>query len=208
MKAFFSALAIAGCLAAPIAAQEQDPAQEPDVAALVADVTNIADGLQTRITTLSDQMAMASDLEAGTRALDEMLAAARDVQDSLGRDSELWDEMNGMMDNWAAKRDDLLERAEDIPQLRDVAENWQTRIDRGLTLRQQIIEQAAESEALIAQIEDQREVIIAYYDAALADQALATMEAMSAELASMNDKMSGILTQANLVAETPSVAQE
>ena len=66
------------------------------MAALVEDVTSIAEGLQGRIETLSEQMADASDLEAGaTRALDEMLVAAREVHDSLNRDSELWDEMNG-----------------------------------------------------------------------------------------------------------------
>ncbi|SPJ26189.1 hypothetical protein [Palleronia abyssalis] len=204
MKTFISAIAVATVLALPAAAQQD----EPDVASLVDDVTTIAQGLEGRIETLSAQMAEASDLEAGTKALDEMLAAAREVYDSLNRDSELWDEMNGMLDTWSERRDDLLERAADIPQLKEVADGWQGRIDRGITLRQQITEQAAESQALIAQIEDQREVIVAYYEAALADQALATMEAMSAELGTMNEKMSGILTQANLVAETPSVSQE
>lgn len=204
MKLLISAIAVASVLAWPSFAQQD----EPDVAALVDDVTSIAQGLEGRIETLSAQMAAASDLEAGTRALDEMLAAAREVYDSLNRDSELWDEMNGMLDTWSQRRDDLLERAQTIPALQDVAEGWQSRIDRGITLRQQITEQAAESQALIAQIEDQREVIVAYYEAALADQALATMEVMSAELGTMNEKMSGILTQANLVAEAPSVAQE
>lgn len=204
MRILLAAAAVAGLLMTPAFSQEGDP----DVAALVEDVTSIATGLQGRIETLGQQMAEASDLEAGTRALDEMLAAAREVHDSLSRDSVLWDEMNGMMDAWSARRDDLLERALENPALKPIAESWQTRIDRGLTLREQILEQSAESEALIAQIEDQREVIVAYYEAALADQALATMQAMSDDLGSMNERMSGILTQANLVAEAPVVAQE
>jgi hypothetical protein len=204
MRSFVAATVMAGLLAFPAIAQDS----EPDVASLVQDVTSIAQGLEGRIETLSIQMAEASDLEAGTKGLDEMLAAAREVYDSLNRDSELWGEMNGMLDTWSVRRDNLLKEAQDVPALKDVASGWQDRIDRAITLRQQITEQAAESEALIAQIEDQRRVIIAYYEAKLADQALATMEVMSAELGAMNEKMSGILTQANLVAETPSVAQE
>ena len=179
-----------------------------DVASLVKDVTAIAEGLQARVSTLSDQISASSDAEAGTRALDEMLAAARELQESLGRDSELWDEMNGMMDTWAAQRDKLLERSKTIPALKPVADGWQSRIDEGLVLRQQILAQAAESEALIAQIEEQREVIIAYYDLDLADQALATMRLMSEELGTMNATMSSILEQANVVAKPPTVAQE
>ena len=179
-----------------------------DVASLVEDVTAIAEGLQARVASLGDQIAASSDAETGTRALDEMLAAARELQDSLGRDSELWDEMNGMMDNWAAKRDELLARSQTIPALKPVADGWQSRIDEGLLLRQQILAQAAESEALIEQIEEQREVIIAYYDLDLADQALETMRLMSEELGTMNSTMSSILAQANVVAKPPSVAQE
>ena len=179
-----------------------------DVASLVKDVTAIAEGLQARVSTLSDQISASSDAEAGTRALDEMLAAARELQESLGRDSELWDEMNGMMDTWAAQRDELLERSKTIPALKPVADGWQSRIDEGLVLRQQILAQSAESEALIAQIEEQREVIIAYYDLDLADQALATMRLMSEELGTMNATMSSILEQANVVAKPPTVAQE
>lgn len=207
MKTLTAALAPAA-LAVAVAGLAHAQEDEPDVAALVDDVSSIAQGLQVRIETLGEQMAVSSDAESGTRALDEMLAAARELQDSLGRDSELWDEMNGMMDVWGQKRDDLLVRAADVPALRPVAEGWQSRIDEGLTLRTQILEQAAESEALIAQIEDQREVIIAYYDLNLADQALATMRLMSEELGTMNAAMGSILAQANVVAEQPVVAQE
>lgn len=181
---------------------------DADVASLVEDVTAIAEGLQARVASLSQQIAASTDSATGTRALDEMLAAARELQDSLGRDSELWDEMNGLMDTWAAKRDELLDRSKTIPALKPVAEGWQSRIDEGLLLRQQILTQAAESEALIAQIEEQREVVLAYYDLDLADKALETMRMMSEELGTMNSTMSSILAQANVVAKPPSIAQE
>lgn len=186
-------------------AQENDGTS--DVAALVDNVTEIAEGLQARVSTLGDQITASSDAESGTRALDEMLSAARELQDSLGRDSELWDEMNGMMDVWAGKRDDLLERAKTVPALKPVADGWQSRIDEGLVLREQILKQAAESEALISQIEEQREVVIAYYDLDLADRALETMRLMSDELGTMNAAMTTILAQANVVAEPPSIDQ-
>jgi len=226
MKKFLVATTVAGLLVAPGFAQDriveieseatisvsESPGRaqdsESDTSELIEDVTNIAQGLQDRIETLGAQMADATDPEAGTKVLDEMLAAAREVYESLNRDSELWDEMNGLMDIWAARRDDLLERASDNPALKQLADGWQARIDRGLTLRQQIIEQSAESEALIAQIEAQREVVLEYFKLDLADEALATMQSMSDELGSMNERMSGILSQANLVAEAPGIAQE
>jgi uncharacterized protein YyaL (SSP411 family) len=179
-----------------------------DVANLVNDVTAIAELLQKRVASLGEQVAASSDAEAGTRAIEEMLAAARELQTSLGRDSKLWDEMNGMMDTWSAKRDDLLERAKKLPALKPVANGWQSRIDEGLHLRQKILAQAAESEALITQIEETRAVIIAYYDLDLADKALETMRLMSEELSTMNSAMSSILEQANVVAKPPSLAQE
>lgn len=190
------------------AAVAQDGTGDADVAQLVDNVTVIAQGLQARVADLSEQIAASSDAESGTRALDEMLAAAQELQDNLGRDSTLWSEMNGMMDNWGTKRDDLLERAKTVPALKPVADGWQSRIDEGLVLREQILKQAAESEALITQIEEQREVIIAYYDLDLADKALETMRLMSDELGTMNSAMSSILAQANVVAEPPTIAQE
>lgn len=190
------------------AAVAQDGTGDTDVAQLVDNVTVIAQGLQARVADLSEQIAASSDAESGTRALDEMLAAAQELQDNLGRDSTLWSEMNGMMDNWGTKRDDLLERAKTVPALKPVADGWQSRIDEGLVLREQILKQAAESEALITQIEEQREVIIAYYDLDLADKALETMRLMSDELGTMNSAMSSILAQANVVAEPPTIAQE
>lgn len=223
MKIILGAAGLAALLAVPSFAQNSSvevtitgevrgsvglsSAGEPDVATLVDGVTAIAQGLQNRVATLSRQMEASSDTESGTRALDEMLAAARELQDSLGRDSELWDEMNGMMDLWGTRRDELLERAKVNPALRPIATGWQKRIDEGLKLREQILIQAAESEALIDQIESQREVIVEYYNLGLADQALQTMRVMSDELGTMNASMTSILAQANVVAEPPSVDQ-
>jgi hypothetical protein len=187
---------------------QSEKSGDGDVANLVNDVTAIAELLQKRVASLGEQVAASSDAEAGTRAIEEMLAAARELQTSLGRDSKLWDEMNGMMDTWSAKRDDLLERAKKLPALKPVANGWQSRIDEGLHLRQKILAQAAESEALITQIEETRAVIIAYYDLDLADKALETMRLMSEELSTMNSAMSSILEQANVVAKPPSLAQE
>lgn len=199
---------LSACAIASLSVATATYAQDADVATLVADVTTIAEGLQARVVTLGEQMELSADAQSGTRALDEMLAAATELQASLGRDSELWVEMNGMMDSWAASRDDLLERAATNPALEPVAQGWQSRIDDGLELRTQILEQAAESEALIQQIEEQREVVIAYYDLGLADQALATMQLMSDELSTMNAAMGTILAQANVMAEPASVAAE
>ena len=182
--------------------------QEPDMAQLVESVTTIATGLSTRVSTLSEVIAASTDGDAAAKALDEMLEAARQMQTDLGRDSQVWTDINDMLTVWGERRDDLRKRAVSNPALAPVAETWQARIDEALKLREQILKQSAESQALIDQIEAQREVVLAYYEAALADQALATMRAISEELGQMNDQMTSIVNQAGVVADPANVATE
>lgn len=182
--------------------------QEPDMAALVESVTAIAGGLSIRVETLGDIISATTDGEKAARALDEMLDAARQMQADLGRDSVVWQDINAMLEVWGERRDDLRERAVENQALAPIAETWQVRINEALTLREQILGQSAESQALIEQIEAQREVVIALYDANLADQALDTMRAISEELGQMNEQMSSIVSQAGIVAEPSNLATE
>lgn len=182
--------------------------EEPDMVQLVESVSTIATGLSDRVATLGDVIAASTDGDAAAQALNEMLEAARQVQSDLGRDSEVWQDINDMLEIWGQRRDDLRERATQNQALGPIADTWQARIDEALTLREQILSQSAESEALIDQIEAQREVVIAYYEANLADQALATMRAISDELGMMNEQMSSIVSQAGIVAEPSNLATE
>lgn len=199
-----SAIALLLASASPVFAQTD----EPDMVELVDSVTVIATGLSDRVEVLSEVIASSTDGDTAAQALNEMLEAARQMQADLGSDSEVWGDINTMLDIWADRRDDLRERAADNQALSAVADTWQARIDEALVLREQIRNQSAESLALIDQIEDQREVVIAYYEADLADQALDTMRAISAELGMMNEQMSSIVSQAGIVAQPSNVATE
>lgn len=190
--------------ASPVVAQTA----EPDMAMLVDNVTTIATGLSTRVSTLSEVIAASTDGDSAAKALNEMLEAARQMQSDLGRDSQVWTDINAMLEVWAERRDDLQKRAAENQALGPIADSWQARIDEALKLREQILGQSAESEALIDQIEAQREVVIAYYEANLADQALAEMRAISDELGQMNEQMTSIVNQAGIVAEPANVAAE
>lgn len=190
--------------ATPVIAQTQ----EPDMVALVASVTSIASGLSVRVETLGDIISATTDGDEAARALDEMLDAARQMQADLGRDSAVWQDINAMLEVWVERRDDLRERAVENQGLAPIAETWQARIDEALNLREQILGQSAESQALIEQIEAQREVVIALYDANMADQALDTMRAISDELGQMNEQMGSIVSQAGIVAEPSNLATE
>ncbi|MCF2872046.1 hypothetical protein L0664_13305 [Octadecabacter sp. G9-8] len=190
--------------ATPVFAQTD----EPDMVELVESVTVIATDLSDRVAVLSEVIATSTDGDAAAQALNEMLEAARQMQADLGSDSEVWQDINAMLEIWADRRDDLRVRAANNQALSVVADTWQARIDEALTLREQIRNQSAESLALIDQIEDQREVVIAYYEADLADQALETMRAISDELGQMNEQMSSIVSQAGIVAEPSNVATE
>lgn len=202
-----SALVALLASATPVIAQTQEP-EEPDMVELVESVTVIATVLSDRVATLSEVIAASADGDAAARALDEMLEAARQMQSDLGRDSEVWSDINTMLEVWGNRRDDLRARAVDNQALGPIADTWQARIDEALTLREQILGQSAESQALIDQIEAQREVVIAFYDANLADQALATMRAISDELGQMNEQMTSIVNQAGIVAEPSNLATE
>ncbi|WP_333713909.1 hypothetical protein [Yoonia sp.] len=190
--------------ATPVIAQTQ----EPDMVALVDSVTTIAGGLSDRVATLGDIISATTDGDEAARALDEMLDAARQMQADLGRDSAVWQDINAMLEVWGERRDDLRERGVENQALVPIAETWQARIDEALTLREQILNQSAESQALIEQIEAQRDVVIALYDANLADQALDTMRAISDELGQMNEQMGSIVSQAGIVAEPSNLANE
>lgn len=190
--------------ATPVLAQTQ----EPDMVALVESVTSIAAGLSARVETLGDIISATTDGDEAARALDEMLDAARQMQADLGRDSVVWQDINAMLEVWGERRDDLRKRAVENQALAPIAETWQARIDEALTLREQILSQSAESQALIEQIEAQREVVLALYDANLADQALDTMRAISDELRQMNEQLGSIVSQASIVAEPSNLATE
>jgi chromosome segregation ATPase len=174
---------------------------EGDVTKLMSNVGSLAESLQGTVDSLAGSLERsANSEEEGLKMIDDMLAAAEQVNSNLGRDSEIWTELNNLMESWKAKRDKLQEAGQENERLLEIAEMWQARIDDATELRTQILDQASESEVMVEQIRDRREVIVALYEIEAADQVLANMRQVSDQLGQMNDNMTQILDQAGRVA--------
>ncbi|MDF2235874.1 hypothetical protein P2H44_25255 [Albimonas sp. CAU 1670] len=182
----------------PLAAQDADPS----VTAITNTVTESAGRISTAFEAFTSAMDSANVEDAAVQALDQMLEAVRGVNADLGRDSEAWAKLEELIASWSKKRDDLLEKSRDNPALAEVAELWQDKLDRIGELKLSILDQAADSELLVEEIEDKREVIIAYMEVDSIDQVMAAMETMNAELTAMNDSMRTILEQTAGLDET------
>ena len=184
-------------------------AADGSIESLLEEVKSTAGGLEETVSSLKDKIAAsATSSEEGTKLIDEMLAAATKVNASIGRDSDVWKQLNVLLDGWMVKRDELTEKGKTNPALLPVAQTWQAKIDQAQILRQKILDQGAESENLVQLLTDQREVIIAYYDADAADAVLATMTKMSEQLDGMNTEMKSILQQTGIVADGKAVGNE
>lgn len=190
------AVALSGAISAPVWAQESST----DIATLIKSVSSVSNGLNDTISTFGARMeASANSAAEGTKLLDEMIAAAKEVHENLDKDSEIWTDLNSLMAEWGEKRDDLMKRAAVNAALKPVADTWQDRIDKAMVLRDQIREQSTDGVVLIEQLESQREVVLALYEAEMADQVLATMQQISSELTEMNEAMGAIVNQAEAV---------
>ena len=170
--------------------------QDVDVASLIEKVGNSASGLQGTVANLQEAMNRVSDPKEGAEALDAMLAAARDLNESLNSDSEIWTELNTLLQGWTDKRNSLNQRCKDNAELCDLADRWQERIDTAQRLRSSILDQAAQSASLVEEIENKREVILEYYELDLVDEVLAQMSVMNDELTAMNQSMQDIVSMA------------
>lgn len=191
-----AAATLAVALSGPVLAQTETR----DIATLIESVSDVSQQLNTTITNFGTRIdASANSAEEGTKLLDEMIAAAKEVHENLDENSAIWGDLNNLMSEWGNKRDDLMKRAASNAALKPIADTWQERIDKALVLRDQIREQSTDGVVLIEQLEAQREVVLALYDAEMADQVLATMQQISAELTEMNEAVGAIVAQAEVV---------
>lgn len=166
-----------------------------EVTVLVGQVSESAGRLQGAVERFSQAMEAAGTQDVGMRALDEMLNAARGVNESLNKDSQVWGELEALITTWSTKRDSTIERARTNPGLQPLAERWQEKINKAVELRTAILDQAADSEVLLEDIENKKEIIAEYYELDAIDQVLAEMQVMSDELTTMNASMQEILNK-------------
>lgn len=202
-KALCASLIVTLTLSAPLRAQE-----DQGVASLVTGVTDSANRLQEAFGAFTTAIGDAKNKDSGMKALDEMLAAARGVNESLNKDSEIWKDLDGLLVDWTQKRDDLNTRSKDNPALLPIAEEWQKKLDRVTELRSSILDQSTDSSILITDIENQKEVIAAYYELDQIDSVLQAMETMNDEFTTMNETMQTILAQTVGVQAQPGVAAQ
>ena len=201
MKTLIAAATAVALVVFSFAASAQEQGDQPNIAQLVEDVNAIADTLQANISGVRDALTAAADSrENGAKLLDQMQTSIEAVHGSLAEDSDIWTELKRVMDIWDENRKAALEKSETNPAFADIAEEWSFKIQQAGDLRKQILDQRANSMAMLDQVMSERELVLAYYELGQADRALEAMQTVSDDLGRMNDSMRAIVDQTEVVA--------
>ena len=184
-----------------IAGDAQDRRERPNIAQLVEGVNRIASTLEANISGVRNALAAAADSrENGARLLAQIEASIGAMHGSLAEDSDLWTELKRVMEIWDQNRQVALEKSETNPAFSQIAEEWRIRIRQAGDLRMKILDQRANSMAMLEQVLSERELVLAFYDLGQADRALDAMQTVSDDLGRMNDSMRAIVDQTEAVA--------
>lgn len=187
-----------------VQATEPAKAAQPNMANLLQNVNEIAKQLQANLADLEkDIQASRDSIEKGGQVLDEMLASVTAVHGSMAEDSAIWKELNSLLELWEKRRKETLQKSESNPAFLPVAEAWQKKIDTAKELRKQISTERANSVALMRSIQSDRDIVLSYYELGQADKAIEGLKKVSANLASLNENMQGIVKTANAVQQQP-----
>ncbi len=197
-------------LAVPLSGFAQSEANQegqPDIVKLFEDVQSVASDLETKVVELEESLQASIDSrEQGAEVLDQMQASAEVVFAKLAEDSEIWTALVTAMELWDNRKTEMLEKSETNPAFKQIADEWAVKVEQANKLRKQILTQRAESTALLNQIIEDREIVLAYYELGQAGRALDAMMKVSGELGRMNDSMRAIVEQTKEVAG-PAVPQ-
>ncbi|MCK7576144.1 MAG: hypothetical protein MZV65_09740 [Chromatiales bacterium] len=192
-----SALLLAGLLALTGAASLAQPAEQPDMGRLFEKVNAVAAQLQENLSGLEANIQASRDsIEKGGEVLDAMLESVKRVNASMAEDSEIWTELDALLELWEQRRKETLEKSESNPAFQPIAQAWQSRLDTGRQLRNQISTERANSLALMRAIESDRDIVLAYYELGQADKAIESLQKVSANLTSLNENMQVIVKTA------------
>lgn len=195
---------LAGLFAFTTAGVFAQPGGQPDMANLFQKVNEVAQQLQANLGDLETNIQASRDsIEKGGQVLDEMLASVSRVHESMAEDSEIWKELDALLALWEQRRQETLKKSEANPAFLPVAQSWQTKLDTGRTLRNQISTERANSVALMRSIESDRDIVLAYYELGQADKAIEGLQKVSANLSSLNANMQAIVKTANEAQQTP-----
>lgn len=199
-----SALLLAGLLTLAGSAGLAQTADQPDMGRLFNKVNSVAAQLQENLSGLEANIQASRDsIEKGGEVLDAMLESVKRVNASMDEDSEIWTELDALLELWEQRRQETLTKSESNPAFLPIAQAWQSRLDTGRELRNQISTERANSLALMRAIESDRDIVLAYYELGQADKAIESLQKVGANLTSLNENMQAIVKTANDAQQVP-----
>ncbi|BCU06465.1 hypothetical protein Atep_11420 [Allochromatium tepidum] len=199
-----SALLLAGLLTLGSTAGLAQTADQPDMGRLFNKVNAVAAQLQENLSGLeADIQASRDSIEKGGEVLDAMLESVKRVNASMDENSEIWTELDALLELWEQRRQETLTKSESNPAFLPIAQAWQSRLDKGRELRNQISTERANSLALMRAIESDRDIVLAYYELGQADKAIESLQKVGANLTSLNENMQAIVKTANDAQQVP-----
>lgn len=199
-----SALLLAGLLTLAGTAGLAQTADQPDMGRLFNKVNAVAAQLQENLSGLEANIQASRDsIEKGGEVLDAMLESVKRVNASMDEDSEIWTELDALLELWEQRRQETLTKSESNPAFLPIAQAWQSRLDKGRELRNQISTERANSLALMRAIESDRDIVLAYYELGQADKAIESLQKVGANLTSLNENMQAIVKTANDAQQVP-----
>ncbi|ADC61412.1 hypothetical protein [Allochromatium vinosum] len=199
-----SALLLAGLLTLAGSAGLAQTADQPDMGRLFNKVNSVAAQLQENLSGLEANIQASRDsIEKGGEVLDAMLESVKRVNASMDEDSEIWTELDALLELWEQRRQETLTKSESNPAFLPIAQAWQSRLDTGRELRNQISTERANSLALMRAIESDRDIVLAYYELGQADKAIESLQKVSANLTSLNENMQAIVKTASDAQQVP-----
>lgn len=199
-----SALLLAGLLTLGSTAGLAQTADQPDMGRLFNKVNAVAAQLQENLSGLEANIQASRDsIEKGGEVLDAMLESVKRVNASMDEDSEIWTELDALLELWEQRRQETLTKSESNPAFLPIAQAWQSRLDKGRELRNQISTERANSLALMRAIESDRDIVLAYYELGQADKAIESLQKVGANLTSLNENMQAIVKTASDAQQVP-----
>lgn len=197
-------LLLAGLLALTTTGLAAQPAEQPDITGLFEKVNAVAAELQENLSGLEASILASRDsIEKGGEVLDSMLDSVKSVNESMAEDSAIWSELDNLLTLWEERRKEALLKSESNPAFQPIADAWQTKLDMGRELRNQISTERANSLALMRAIESDRDIVLAYYELGQADKAIESLQQVGANLTSLNVSMQAIVKTANEAQQVP-----
>ena len=199
-----SALLFAGFIALASVGAIAQSADQPDMGRLFERVNDVAAQLQANLNGLESSIQASRDsIEKGGEVLDAMLASVTRVNESMAEDSEIWKELDALLELWEERRKETLAKSESNPAFLPIAQSWQGKLDKGRELRNQISTERANSVALMRAIQADRDIVLAYYELGQADKAIEGLRKVSANLTTLNENMQAIVKTASDAQQVP-----